>query len=53
MQSLVRADAFGRGAGTPGPAGPGPRYALADFGLAGEEVDERFAAIGGCEPSKR
>jgi hypothetical protein len=23
------------------------------FGLSGEEVDERFAAIGGCEPSKR
>jgi Sulfotransferase family len=48
MRSLVRADPFGRGAAT-----PGHPYALADFGLTGEEVDERFAAIPGCEPSKR
>ena len=48
MRPLVRADPFGRGTAT-----PGPRYALADFGLTGEEVDERFAAIPGCEPSKR
>jgi hypothetical protein len=33
--------------------GPGHTYALADFGLTGAEVDERFAAIPGYEPSKR
>jgi len=33
--------------------GQGHRYTLADFGLTGAEVDERFAAIPGCEPSKR
>jgi hypothetical protein len=32
---------------------PAHRYTLADFGLTGEEVDERFAPIPGCEPSKR
>jgi Sulfotransferase family len=32
---------------------PGHRYTLADFGLTGAEVDERFAAIPGHEPSKR
>jgi SnoaL-like domain len=32
---------------------PAHRYTLADFGLTGGEVDERFAAIGGYEPSKR
>jgi hypothetical protein len=32
---------------------PGHRYALADFGLTGAEVAERFAAIPGQEPSKR
>jgi hypothetical protein len=48
MQSLARADPFGRRTAT-----QGPRYALADFGLTGEEVDERFAAIPGCAPSKR
>jgi hypothetical protein len=45
MRSLIAADAAGRG--------PGHPYTLADFGLAGAEVDERFAAIGGYEPSKR
>ena len=45
MRSLVSADPDGRGTG--------PRYALADFGLTGEEVDERFAAIPGYQPSKR
>jgi hypothetical protein len=45
MRSLAGADRFGHGTG--------PGYALADFGLTGEEVDERFAAIGGHEPSKR
>ena len=45
MRSLIVADAAGRS--------PGHRYALADFGLTGAEVDERFAAIGGYEPSKR
>jgi Sulfotransferase family len=34
-------------------AGAGHRYALADFGLTGAEVDERFAAIPGGQPSKR
>lgn len=48
MRSLVRADPFGRGA-----AAPGARYALADFGLTGEEVDERSAAIPSYQPSKR
>jgi hypothetical protein len=33
--------------------GTGHRYTLADFGLTGAEVDERFAAIPGQEPSKR
>jgi hypothetical protein len=45
MRSLIGADAAGRG--------QGHRYTLADFGLSGEEVDERFAAIPGYEPSKR
>jgi len=57
MRSLAGADAGSRGTGTPGPAGPGSRrghrYSLADFGLTGEEVDERFAAIPGYQPSKR
>ena len=48
IRSLVRADPFGRGTAT-----RGPRYTLADFGLTGEEVDERFAAIPCREPSKR
>jgi Sulfotransferase family len=48
IRSLVRADPFGRGTAT-----HRPRYGLADFGLTGEEVDERFAAIPGREPSKR
>ena len=50
MQSLIRADALGAGARAPWPA---HRYALADFGLTGAEVDERFAAIPGHQPSKR
>ncbi|MGH3205484.1 MAG: sulfotransferase family protein [Streptosporangiaceae bacterium] len=33
--------------------GPGHRYTLADFGLTGAEVDERFAGIPGYGPSKR
>ncbi len=45
MRSLIVADAARRGRGH--------RYTLADFGLTGAEVDERFAAIGGYEPSKR
>jgi Sulfotransferase family len=57
MRSLARAETGGRGTGAPGPSGsasrPGHRYSLADFGLTGEEVDERFAAIGGYQPSKR
>ena len=36
-----------------GATGRGHRYTLADFGLTGAEVDERFAAIPGYEPSKR
>jgi hypothetical protein len=40
-----------------GSAGDGPRpahrYTLTDFGLTGEEVDERFAHLPGYEPSKR
>ena len=47
MRSLIGADVAGRG---PWPA---HRYTLADFGLTGAEVDERFAAIPGYEPSKR
>jgi Sulfotransferase family len=43
MRSLIGAGAAGRR----------HRYTLADFGLSGEEVDERFAAIPGYEPSKR
>jgi hypothetical protein len=46
MQSLIRADASRS-------RGPGHRYTLAGFGLTGAEVDERFAAIPGYEPSKR
>jgi hypothetical protein len=53
MRSLVRADAVRRGAGPAAPAGAGPRYTLADFGLTGEEVDERFTAMPGYQPSKR
>jgi hypothetical protein len=45
MRSLAGAHAAG--------GGPGHRYSLADFGLAGGEVDERFAGIPGYEPSKR
>jgi hypothetical protein len=45
MRSLAEAPAAG--------GGPGHRYSLADFGLTGTEVDERFAAIPGYEPSKR
>ena len=30
-------------AGSAGPARPAHRYALSDFGLTGEQVDERFA----------
>jgi AcrR family transcriptional regulator len=41
MRSLVSTDETGRG---PWPA---HRYTLADFGLTGAEVDERFAAIPG------
>jgi len=43
MRSLIVADAAGRG----------HRYTLAEFGLTGAEVEERFAAIPGYEPSKR
>ena len=43
MRSLAGADA----------AGQGHRYTLADFGLTGAEVDERFAGLPGYEPSKR
>ena len=46
MRSLIAADAASS-------RGPGHRYTLADFGLTGAEVDERFAAIPGYEPSKR
>jgi len=46
MRSLIVADAASS-------RGPGHRYTLADFGLTGAEVDERFAAITGYEPSKR
>jgi sulfotransferase family protein len=40
-------------AGSAGAGGPGPghRYALADFGLAAEQVDERFAGyLAGAGP---
>jgi hypothetical protein len=47
MHALVAADSAGPAPGT------AHRYALADFGLAGEEVDERFAAIGGYRASVR
>ena len=50
--SGAAADAMRSVAG-PGSARPGHRYALADFGLTGAEVDERYAAIPGHQPSKR
>jgi NADP-dependent 3-hydroxy acid dehydrogenase YdfG len=50
MQALIRADGAGSGGQETRPA---HRYTLADFGLTGAEVDERFAAIPGYEPSKR
>jgi Sulfotransferase family len=46
MRSLIKADAEGS-------RGQGHRYTLAEFGLTGAEVDERFAAIPGYQPSKR
>ncbi|HEV2936909.1 MAG TPA: sulfotransferase [Streptosporangiaceae bacterium] len=47
MRALVEEDSAG-------PASrPAHRYTLADFGLTGEEVDERFGAIPGYQPSKR
>jgi len=46
MRSLIAADAASS-------RGPGHRYTPSDFGLTGAEVDERFAAIPGYEPSKR
>jgi hypothetical protein len=57
MRSVVRADPAGPAAGSPGRGGegaercegsrPARRYTLAEFGLTGEEVDERFAAYPG------
>jgi Sulfotransferase family len=42
MRALVRAQQAG------GDGRPAHRYALADFGLTGEQVDERFAGRGGA-----
>ncbi|MGH3170346.1 MAG: sulfotransferase family protein [Trebonia sp.] len=47
MRALVAADADTR-AGDGGRAGH--RYTLADFGLTGEQVDERFASLPGSPP---
>jgi hypothetical protein len=47
MRALAGTDAAGQG------MRPAHRYTLADFGLTGAEVDERFAGLPGYEPSKR
>jgi Sulfotransferase family len=52
MRSLPAA-AAAQASRVAGATGRGHRYTLADFGLTGAEVDERFAAIPGYEPSKR
>jgi len=40
--------ALASGAGGAGGGRPAHRYALADFGLTGEQVDERFAGYQGA-----
>jgi hypothetical protein len=45
MRALVAADAAARSGGSEAPARrPAHRYSLAEFGLTGEQVDERFSA---------
>jgi hypothetical protein len=45
IRSLATASPAGGGAGGGTGGGSGHRYALDEYGLTGEEVDERFAAI--------
>ncbi len=49
----VAADAMAavRAGGAAGDAVPAHRYSLADFGLTGEQVDERFAGYLGSQPA--
>ena len=47
---LAEGGVAGRAAGERGPgAAPRHRYALADFGLTGEQVDERFGGLTATE----
>jgi hypothetical protein len=54
MRALVSGPPGGAGGGAGGAGGgagggrPVHRYALADFGLTGEQVDERFAGYQGA-----
>ena len=47
MRAIQARSAGGPGGGAGGGAGGGHQYALADFGLTGEQVDERFGSYRG------